>query len=466
MTAHARHPEYGERMDREESSPWEQLTRLVERADRVAVSECLEALPREERARTVSRLADETQAALLRLLGPEEAAGLLEQLSATQAGDLLEELEPGEAAAIVDELPSDEQADLLAELRRDEADAILAKMVPREASDARRLLQYPPHVAGGLMITEFLVFPVSASVDDVLKDLREHAGEYSDYEIQYVYISGEGGRLVGVLRLRDLLLARPHTRAEEIMLREPLHLPIMAPLERLEAFFAEHPFIGVPITDEGGVLRGVLRRVAVEEAIGERETSAFLAVSGLAGEEELRTMPLGVRTGRRLSWLSINIVLNLCAASVIALYQDTLASVIALAVFLPIISDMSGCSGNQAVAVSIRELSLGLVRPGELARVVWKEGAVGIANGLALGLLLGTVAVLWKGNVYLGLVVGGALMLSTLLAVVLGGLIPLALKGIKQDPALASGPILTTLTDMFGFFLVLSFATALLGRLT
>jgi magnesium transporter len=123
---------------------------------------------------------------------------------------------------------------------------------------------------------------------------------------------------------------------------------------------------------------------------------------------------------------------------------------------------MSGCSGNQAVAVSIRELTLGLVRPWEFLRVVFKEGAVGLINGLVLGFLLGTVAVIWKGNVYLGLVVGSALMLNTLLAVLLGGLIPLALKAAKQDPALASGPILTTVTDLVGFFLVLSFATVML----
>ena len=176
-------------------------------------------------------------------------------------------------------------------------------------------------------------------------------------------------------------------------------------------------------------------------------------------------MPLRTRSFRRLSWLSINIVLNVIAASVIAAYQDTLSAVIALAVFLPIISDMSGCSGNQAVAVSIRELTLGLVRPYEFMRVVFKEGGVGIINGLALGVLLGTLAFLWKSNVYLGLVVGTALALNTILAVLLGGLIPLLLKALKLDPALASGPILTTVTDMCGFFLVLSFATVLLGKL-
>jgi magnesium transporter len=166
-----------------------------------------------------------------------------------------------------------------------------------------------------------------------------------------------------------------------------------------------------------------------------------------------------------LSWLSINILLNILAASIIALYQDTLASVIALAVFLPIISDMSGCSGNQAVAVSMRELSLGLVQPIDAFRVWLKEIGVGLINGLVLGLLLGTAAWIWKGNTVLGIVVASAMALNTVVAVSIGGTVPLLLKRLKFDPALASGPILTTITDMCGFFFVLSFATLMLAKL-
>ena len=138
---------------------------------------------------------------------------------------------------------------------------------------------------------------------------------------------------------------------------------------------------------------------------------------------------------------------------------------IALAVFLPIISDMSGCSGNQAVAVSMRELSLGLIKPFEASRVWLKEVSVGLVNGLVLGVLLGLAAFLWKGNVALGLVVASAMALNTVVAVSIGGTVPLLLKRFKFDPALASGPILTTITDMCGFFLVLSFATMMLARL-
>ena len=186
---------------------------------------------------------------------------------------------------------------------------------------------------------------------------------------------------------------------------------------------------------------------------------------GIVGGEELRTMPLLQRSRRRLAWLSVNIVLNILAASVIAFYQDILAAVIALAVFLPIISDMSGCSGNQAVAVTLRELSLGLLRPSELRRVWLKEVAVGWINGIALGALIAGVGWLWQGNPVLGLVMGAAMMLNTVVAVSIGGTVPLLLRRWGVDPALASGPILTTITDMCGFFLLLSIAAAVLSSL-
>ena len=170
-------------------------------------------------------------------------------------------------------------------------------------------------------------------------------------------------------------------------------------------------------------------------------------------------MPVMIRSRRRLGWLSINIVLNIIAASVIALYEDTLSAVIALAIFLPIVSDMSGCSGNQAVAVSMRELTLGAVAPRDMWRVWSKELSVGVINGLTLGGLLALAAWAWKGSPMLGVVVGSALALNTIVAVSLGGTIPLALRRFGIDPAVASGPMLTTVTDMCGFFLVLSMAT-------
>jgi magnesium transporter len=250
------------------------------------------------------------------------------------------------------------------------------------------------------------------------------------------------------------------------MIEDPLKVRDTARLEQLERFFDRRPLFGVPAVDAEGVLMGVVRSADVEKAAEERSTRSFLKFMGIVGGEELRSLPLRIRCLRRLSWLTVNIVLNILAASVIAFNQDTISAVIALAVFLPIISDMSGCSGNQAVAVSLRELTLGVIKPFEFWRVFRKESAIGLINGIVLGILLGVVTIAWKGNVMLGAVVAIALAANTLIAVCFGGLIPLALRAIGQDPALASGPILTTITDMSGFFIVLKLASAVLPWLT
>jgi magnesium transporter len=362
-------------------------------------------------------------------------------------------------------LPRDEQADVIARLTDGGGAAILVAWPAAEAEDARRLLAYPSDSAGGLMITEFLSYRENLTVGDVLDDLRANSEKYRSFDVQYAYVVAAGGRLVGVLQLRDLLLSSPDERLSIVMIHDPLNVLDTAPLEELERFFDRYTLLGVPAVDSSGRLVGVVRSVDVEQAADERTNRSFLQFMGIVGGEELRSMPLRFRSVRRLSWLTVNILLNIIAASVIALHQDTLTAVIALAVFLPIISDMSGCSGNQAVAVSMRELTLGVVRPRELWRVLRKEAAVGVINGIVLGMLLGFVGWLWQGNFALGAVVAVALALNTLIAVCFGGLIPLVLRGCGQDPALASGPILTTITDMTGFFLVLSIAAAVLPYL-
>ncbi len=445
--------------------PWEEIEAILEAGDTDKLKAFVEALSPSETARAVSRLREEDQTRLLTLLPPEDAANLLEEISHTQAADLIDDLPPLQAAAIVNEMPSDEQVDLLAELKAEEAAAIVQEMDFEEANDVRNLSQYPQDTAGGLMITEYLVYPDHFKVANVLDDLRQHTEKYSQYDIQYVYVISQKRTLVGVLQPRDLLLSAKETPVTRIMIPKPLHVSTDTPLDELVQFFDRHGFFGAPVTDKQQELVGVVRRADVEEAVGDRADQTLLKFSGIVGGEELRSMSIPVRAFRRLSWLSINIVLNVIAASVIALYQETLAAAIALAVFLPIISDMSGCSGNQAVAVSLRELTLGLVKPYEILRVLMKEAAVGVINGVALGLLLGGVAWAWQGNPFFGLVVGGALALNTLVAVCLGGMIPLMLRRLRMDPALASGPILTTVTDMCGFFLALSFATLALSRL-
>ncbi|MFT5106451.1 MAG: magnesium transporter [Verrucomicrobiales bacterium] len=425
----------------------------------------VEAIPAEDAGRLLSRLKATDRERLLEKLPPEEAAALVAELDESQAADIVGEMPAGAAARLVEKLDSGDRADILDELDSDEAEAVMAAMTPDSADKERERRTYPEGSAGELMAREFLGYPIDASIFDVVHDLRNRADDYAEYAIQYAYVVDQDGVLRGVLRLRDILLGRSGAMVRDLMIPNPASVPVDATLDKLISLFKEKPFMGMPVVGESGVLLGVLGKERVDAAEQRLAKRAFLRVSGIVGGEELRSMPLGARSVRRLAWLIPNIVLNLVAASVIAAHQATLEAAIALAVFLPIVSDMSGCSGNQAVAVSIRELSMGLLRPGDALRVFLKEAWIGVMNGAVLGILLGSVAGIWQGNVYLGAVVGSALALNTMLSVVLGGLVPLLLKKFKVDPALASGPILTTVTDMCGFFLVLSFAGSVLDKI-
>jgi magnesium transporter len=444
---------------------WEMLSELIATQNSINVTKFIETLSPSETARAISRLDEEEQQLLLSLLSPEDAADLIEDIPDAQAADLVEDMPSAQAAALMEELSSDHLVDVLGEMDEQASQAILAEMDKEDAKEARMLLEYDPNCAGGLMISEFLVYKTHQTVKDVLDDLQLNRTEYIDYHVQYFYVVDQEEKLAGVLRMHDMLFPTKGTELDKIMLSNPLSVSDKASLRELDDFFEEHHLLGVPVVDDEGRMVGVVLAKAIEEAINKRKTKTFLRLSGIIGGEEFRTMPLLTRSGRRLSWLSMNIVLNIIAASVIALYQDTLAAVITLAVFLPMVSDMSGCSGNQAVAVSMRELALGLVRPGELIWVLANEAKVGIINGVVLGLLLGGVAFFWKGNPWLGFVVGGALAANTLVSVTLGGMLPLVLKKLKLDPALVSSPLLTTVTDMCGFFFVLSFAAAVLPKL-
>ena len=450
-------------MDIAEVEPAERLKTLVAN-DPEAIDAYLATLSGAEVVRAMFRLESDERHAILVAVAPETAAEFIEDVPDEVAADLIEALPVAEAASIVTALPSHEPADVLAEVEDEDVDRILGAMSPASAREARELLGYPAESAGGLMVRQYLAFPGSATAREVLEELTSGVRDLSRYLLQYAYVVEFDGALAGVVRTRDLVAAAPESALAALMNR-PTAVNADADLATVDACLEEAEVLSLPVTDDAGNMLGVVERAHVDDALVERATDDHLKSQGIVGGEELRSMPLTERAGRRLSWLSINIVLNMLSVSVIAAFEETLAAVIVLAVFLPIVSDMSGCSGNQAVAVSMRELTLGVVTPRDALRVWWQEAKVGILNGLALGVLLGAAAWAWKGNPALGVVVALALSINTVVAVSIGGTVPLLLKRMGADPAVASGPVLTTVTDMCGFFLVLGIATLALSWL-
>jgi len=452
--------------DKEETvspaTPKEMLLEAIEVGDEKQIAEIVESNTSQETLRQASLMNAVERDQLISTLAPEAAAELIEEAPAGLAASMIEGLDTTVAAKIMEELHADTQADIVNDIKKKNAEAILSAMDAESAEEVRRLSEYASDTAGGLMELDAFSFQSDETVGAVLKRLLADDEEFERYRGQHPYILDESGKLIGVVSLRGLL------RSKRTVLLADIMSPVVSVLaatsqDELVTLFDENPFHGVPVVDDQGMLLGVVSRIELADAELVRIEHDSLSRQKIG--DELRSMPTLMRSRRRLTWLSSNIVLNIIAASVISAYEETLAAVIAIAVFLPMVSDMSGCSGNQAVGVSMRELSLGLTRPRDLFHVLKKEIGVGVINGIVLGILIGIVAWLWKDNAYLGLVIGLALTLNTLVAVSIGGTVPLALKHFGIDPAVASGPLLTTVTDMVGFFLVLSLASLFMPQL-
>ena len=403
------------------------------------------------------RLGDDEQDRLLTLIDGVSAERLLAGLPELKIALLLERVKPETAAKILEAFTTAEQAHILEEIAPPDAAPIVDELETETAREINELVAFDENTAGWLMDPTPVSFRRNQSVGDVLKLVIEDESALDSASGQHPYVVSKTDKLIGVLSLRSLLLAKRSAQLSDI-LTSPLTVTPDTSLEDLRDIFDDHDYLGVPVVDEHYRLIGAVSKEAFMDAWRTHLQRNAQSARGVVGDE-LRSMPLLFRSRRRLSWLSANIVLNIIAASVIASFEETLTAVIALAIFLPMVSDMSGCSGNQAVAVSMREISLGLARPSDALRVWWKEASVGLINGTALGIIIGFVVWMWKGDPVLAVVIGLALSINTLIAVSIGGVVPLVLKRFRVDPAVASGPLLTTITDMAGFFLVLGFAT-------
>lgn len=444
-----------------EREPWEQLEQVIDARDTAELTAFLRALPPADTAYTISHLDDDHRSHLFSLLAmadPDLGADLLEHFDDGHTADMLEELPPQIAAKLLNEMDSDEQTDVLSAFGDDAAAAVLEKMHPEEAEDIRGRLDYDHDTAGGLMITEYLAYPADQDVSEVRRDLRRHAKKYNEYEVRYLYGIDAQRRLIGVCPMRTLVMAQPGQPLRETLITEPFTVSVAAHLDDLEDMFDRVDLMAVPVVDDQQRLLGIVRRSAVQEAVGEIAKEDLAKFGGIIRGEELRSMALNSRVLRRLAFLLPILVLLMVSASIIALFEETVGKLPILAAFLPVVAGLCGSGGGQSVAVSMREISLGLIKPSDYLQVLAKEAAVALVNGLILGLCLFALSLIWKGNVYLSMVLGLAVPVVMVIAKCIGGTVPLLLRKVGMDPAMASVPILTTAVDLASFLTVLLLA--------
>jgi magnesium transporter len=395
---------------------------------------------------------------LLQQLPADKAAAALAEIEEERLPDLLGAFDTAHLAEILQCIPPNEAADLLQQLPPLARRNVLAQLPAETADGLRALLRYPEDTAGGVMSNRFIALHEDMTVEQVRELLHRRAQEERTEEIGYLYVTNGQQRLVGIVGLRELVFSRADRRMNEIMNRAVKFVRVDADQEELARQFEHYHFLGLPVLDPDGRLVGVVKASDALEAANQEATEDMQLMVGLSGEERALT-PWYHSIRRRLPWLYINLATAFLAAFVVSLFQGTIAKWTALAVFLPIIAGQGGNAGMQTLTVIIRDLALGELKLGDGRCALFKEIILGLLNGLAIGLVVGLVGWWWKDSFMLGWVAGAAMLLNMLAAALSGVLIPLGLKALRLDPALAASIFLTTVTDVAGFFFFLGLAT-------
>ena len=427
----------------------------LENKDSAKIDRVLSSLYPVDVAFIVSRLEKENQQALFDILTSTEAAGVLDEMYTEEQVKVILNMSSQEASSIINKMSSDEAADILSKIPLHVSNEILNFMELKQAQDAKLLLSYPDNSAGSLMSTDCLAFYQSMTVQETIEQLKRSLLVYYPVISNEIYVINKQRILVGMLNYRDLLIKNSQLRILDTMVASIVSVHVFTNHRDVANIFRRYNLLSLPVVDAQNVFLGVITADDVTQLIHELGTEEMLKLEGIQ-IGQTRSMHWFSISKNRLHWLSINVVLNIFTASIIAFFESTLQSVIAIAVFLPIISDMSGCSGMQSVAVSICDLSLEKISSRDYRKVLFKELSVGLFNGMCIGLQLFCIVYFWKRDVKLGLIIASSLCINTVISVCVGGLAPLVLKKFNFDPTIASGPILTTITDMFGFLIVLA----------
>ncbi|HEU5255760.1 MAG TPA: magnesium transporter [Vicinamibacterales bacterium] len=382
-------------------------------------------------------------------LGPESGAKLLATRSADEIAKLAQEIPSDDAAALIDYLPEDLSA------------AVLDLMRPKESGVVENLLEYAEQTAGRIMNPHVFALSEDLTVGEAITELQSNR----DVEmVFYLYVVDERRHLVGVVSLRRLLLVSPETPLKRIMTADLISARVDMDQEEVARQVASYNLLAIPVVDEENKLVGVITVDDVIDVIKDEATEDIYRLAGVAGDERVFTSPKETFR-KRLPTLAIQLVTLFAAAAVIAVFEPTIGKVTALAVFMPIVAGMGATAATQTLTVMVRGLALGELTWSNSRKALLKEVALGVGNGILLGVVAAVVTWAAKGDPVLGLLLGLAMIINLFIAAAAGTLVPIGLRAANLDPALASSVVVTTMTDVLGFATFLGLATLFLRYL-
>jgi magnesium transporter len=400
-------------------------------------------------------------ASVIKRMPPAEASAVFQRLTPGTAARALAELADETAVQLLLELETTPATALLARLDTEHRERLLAAMHSGRANEFRKLMSYPPDVAGHFMDPRVMTFRPSSTVGQVLEQLR---GLEPGRRIYSLYVVDEDGLLLGAVPLQQLALAAPGAGLRELVREKPLSVSALTSREEVVDLLNDAKLASMPVVDFEGRLIGVIR---LDQLVAAAEQQASADIQSMVGvsKDERALSKVSFAVQKRLPWLQINLATAFLAASVVGLFEETIARVTALAVLLPVVAGQSGNTGAQALAVTLRGLALREVTERHWPKLVAKEFFAGLLNGIAVALVTMLGVYIWSGSIGLCAVIGIAMVLAMAIAGVAGAAIPVLLSNLGQDPAQSSSIVLTTVTDVFGFFSFLGLATLFAGML-
>lgn len=414
-----------------------------------------------DRAEAFSDLSEDTQDAILPRLDLQTTADLLEELEEEEAAEVAAQLTPETLADVLDEMDPDSAADILGDIPPEQANETLAQM--EEADDVIPLLSHPDDTAGGLMTSEFYALRRQTTAQMAIEFLRsQHPDSEAPY---YLYVVDRYQKLIGIVGLRDLIVANSEATIESIMSRDVINVPVGTDQEEVARVMQHYDLLAIPVVDAENKLVGVINADDIVDVMEEEATEDIYRLANVSDGDLQVFSPIRLSVQRRLPWLLVNLGTAFLAASVISLFEATIAQMAVLAVFQSIVAGQGGNAGTQTLAMMVRGLALGEVEFSDAGPAVLREMGIGAIHGLSVGLCVAIGAYLWKGIPLLGVIIGLAMIGNMIAAGFAGVLVPLTLKALKLDPALASAVMVTTVTDCVGFGLFLGLATAFLPYL-
>jgi magnesium transporter len=448
-------------MEAENTALLDQIRELIDEGDWDSVLTALSSLHPADQAEVVADLAPDQRSRVISALPREQLAALLGYLPPDDRSRLAADVVPWTMGPLLDMVEPDVAADVLHALPPEQVPRVLQSM--RSGPSVARLLRHPDESAGGRMTPGLVALQEYMTVSQAMAFLRRLRPDPE--AVYYLYVVDAAHRLTGVVSLRQLVIAGPDARIGQIMTREVITVPVGTDQEECARLIQRYNLVALPVVDEQGKLAGVVTVDDLFDVVAEEATEDMFRMVGLPETESL-FRPITASAPSRFVWLLVNLPTALLAAFVVSLFEPTIAKVAALAIFMPIIAGMGGNAGMQTVTMVVRAMALGDLAPREAWPILRRELAVGLALGLGIGLTVGLVAMGWRASPLLGLIAGSAMLINLLAAAGAGVLVPLTLRMLRLDPALASSILVTTVTDVTGFLSFLGLATIVVDRLT